>query len=247
MIFTNIVYFFTGKILPGYKINKNDIVIDIGSGDKPFWRANVFLDNLSLDNLQRSTYSDTIKNLGNFVNGDITKKTPFKNKIFDFSFCSHVLEHVENPDLAIKEIMRISKAGYIEVPNGLLEYMMPFSTHLWFIFLSNKKLYFLRKGAKLHEVLTENSIHYSYLPHKMKNPFIRLYWKNKIDYEIIDLCNDVQKFTPPSFAKMKKETAAKKSLLELLSQKGYLLLVRLMRKIYLINNDTALDHISNNR
>lgn len=237
MIFTNILYFITGKILPGYKINKNDLVIDIGSGDKPFWRANVFLDNLSLDNLQRSTYRDTIKNIGNFVNGDITEKTKFKNKVFDFSFCSHVLEHVENPDPAIKEIMRISKAGYIEVPNGLLEYMKPFSTHLWFIFLSNKKLYFLRKSAKLHEVLINNSIYYSYLPYKVKNPFIRLYWKNKIDYEIIDVCNDVKQFTPPSFKKLRKKVINEISLPNTLSQHGYLLLIKCMRKIFQVNTN----------
>ncbi|HXT85222.1 MAG TPA: methyltransferase domain-containing protein, partial [Verrucomicrobiae bacterium] len=96
--------FIDRKIIPGFKIKKQDLVIDIGSGDKPFWRGDVFLDNLNLDNKQRITGKDIIHNLGTFVNGDITK-TKFKNKTFDFSFCSHLLEHVEHPDLAIKEIV----------------------------------------------------------------------------------------------------------------------------------------------
>ena len=242
MILRSLLYFYQRKILPGFKAKKYDVVIDIGSGDKPFWRANVFLDNLSLDNLQRSTYGETIKGFGNFVDGDITK-TKFKDKVFDFSFCSHVLEHVENPDLAIKEIMRISKAGYIEVPNGLLEYMKPFSTHLWFIFLSNKKLYFLRKSSKLHEVLTNNSINYSYLPHKVRDPFIRLYWKNKIEYEIIDICNDVKQFTPSSFKNLRVKVINEIFLPNSLSQHGYLLLIKVMRKVFQVNTIYQKNHL----
>lgn len=36
-VFLNL--FIRGKILPGFAINKNDLVIDIGCGDKPFWCA----------------------------------------------------------------------------------------------------------------------------------------------------------------------------------------------------------------
>lgn len=104
----------------------------MGCGDKPFWRADVYLDKLSLGNEQRFSSSDVTKDFGLFIDSDITN-TPFKNKVFDFSFCSHVLEHVEKPDLAIKEIVRISKAGYIEVPDGINEMLFPFHSHLWFI------------------------------------------------------------------------------------------------------------------
>jgi ubiquinone/menaquinone biosynthesis C-methylase UbiE len=98
MLLYPIKYFWDRKIVPGFKIKKNDLVLDIGSGDKPFWRGNVFLDNLELKNLHRHTDTQTIKDLGLFVNGDITK-TKFKNKAFDFSFCTHLLEHVDRPDL----------------------------------------------------------------------------------------------------------------------------------------------------
>lgn len=36
---------------------------------------------------------------------------PFDDKYFDFFLCSHVLEHVENDDRAIKELYRITKPG----------------------------------------------------------------------------------------------------------------------------------------
>ena len=36
---------------------------------------------------------------------------PFEDNSFDFFICSHVLEHVENDDLAISELFRITKKG----------------------------------------------------------------------------------------------------------------------------------------
>lgn len=70
--------FFNRKILPGFKNRKNDLAIDIGWGDKPSWRGDVFFDNLQLDNKQRISGSDTIHDLGLFVDGDITKTKLFK-------------------------------------------------------------------------------------------------------------------------------------------------------------------------
>jgi SAM-dependent methyltransferase len=36
---------------------------------------------------------------------------PFNNNSFDFFLCSHVLEHVEDDDLAISELFRVTKKG----------------------------------------------------------------------------------------------------------------------------------------
>lgn len=246
MILETIVYFYNRKVYPGFKIGKDKLVIDIGSGDKPFWRANVFLDNLSLDNLQRSTFGHTIKNIGNFVNADITK-TNFKDKVFDFSFCSHVLEHVTKPDLAIKEIVRISKGGYIEIPNGLMEYIKPFPTHLWFIFTIKNKLVFVRKSKRLHKILSINSERFPDLLTKMKSPFICMYWKGKIEYEIIDSGSSFKNFFPPSIKKAKKETRRKQSFEEILSQKGYMLFIKFIRNMYIKKNNALLKDLLKNQ
>lgn len=239
MFIDTVIYFIKRKFLPGYKVGKDDLVIDIGSGDKPFWRANVFLDKLSLANFQRSTHKDSIRTLGNFIDGDIVN-THFKDRVFDFSFCSHVLEHVRRPDLAVKEITRISKAGYVEVPNGLLEYIKPFPTHLWFVFLHNNKLIFFRKTDKLHRVLAENSCNYSFLLNKIKNPFIRLYWKDKIDYEIIDADSHLKKFIPSSIKSVQQEKEIDNSFLFLLSKKTYLFFVKLLRKIHGVDKNLSM-------
>lgn len=177
-----------GKILPGFKPSKDDLVIDLGSGDKPFWRADVCLDNLSLGDEQRFSFTKVVQNFGLFVNSDISK-TPFENQTFDFSFCSHVLEHVEDPEIAIKEIMRISKKGYIEIPNGLSELLFPYQSHLWLVFLEKSKLVFIRKNKSLHEALANQSSKYLYLTKILRTPVIYYYWKSKINYKVI---NDIK-------------------------------------------------------
>lgn len=40
----------------------------------------------------------------------------FRDKEFDFVYCSHVLEHVRDPAKACAELMRIGKRGFIETP-----------------------------------------------------------------------------------------------------------------------------------
>ena len=47
------------------------------------------------------------------------KKLPFRDNEFDFVITSHVIEHVNDFQFFIKEIERISKQGYIELPTRL--------------------------------------------------------------------------------------------------------------------------------
>lgn len=219
--------FFESKIYPGFKIKRGEVVVDLGSGDKPFWRADVFLDKLALGNEQRFSSSDIIKDLGLFVDGDITK-TPFKDKAFDFSFCSHVLEHIERPDLAIKEILRISDRGFIEVPDGMIEMMAPYQSHLWFVFFNNNQLIFLRKSKQMHSALEENNLKYQYLAKYLKKHFIRLYWRKDIKYKIIDKLPESEKF---------RAVNEEEIIQSFFIHKLYLNITSLLRNLRYVNND----------
>jgi len=193
MKINDVIYFIKRKVIPGFKIPKNALVIDLGSGDKPFWRADVYADKLDLADNQRATKSRTLTGFGYFIDSDLSK-TPFKDKAFDFSFCSHVLEHVEDPKKVIKEMMRISKSGYIEVPNGIFDSINPFPTHLWLIYLNDNKFVFVRKDKKMTEILKKNGENFKFLSKKVKDPFIRVYWKDEINYEIIDSLNQIDNY-----------------------------------------------------
>lgn len=219
-IYSKIFYFYSRKILPGFKIKKNAHVIDVGSGDKPFWRADVYVDDLSLGDVQRASHTKTIHNLGKFVDANVNK-LPFKNNAFDFSFCSHLLEHVEDPAKAIKEITRVSKAGYIEMPNGIIETVQPFVSHLWFVYRNKDKLIFVRKSNKIHQVLLENGKSFFDTINKENDPFIRMYWKKMVEVEVIDDLKKVDKYKVPKGFKTSKS-----------SSNNYLLFVRILRALF---------------
>lgn len=48
-------------------------------------------------------------------------RLPFADGEFDFSICSHTLEDLIDPSHLINELLRVSRAGYIEVPSRLTE------------------------------------------------------------------------------------------------------------------------------
>ena len=55
---------------------------------------------------------------------------PFPDKSFDFIIAFHVLEHMSDPKSFLSELQRVGKAGYIEVPSGLFERLVPYDVHL---------------------------------------------------------------------------------------------------------------------
>jgi ubiquinone/menaquinone biosynthesis C-methylase UbiE len=69
-----------------------------------------------------------------FVQGN-AEHTSFRSFEFDFVIASHVMEHVENPHQLARELARIGKRGYIEVPTPLtdnLVYGNP-ALHPWWV------------------------------------------------------------------------------------------------------------------
>jgi hypothetical protein len=84
---------------------------------------------------------------------------PFKDKEFDFSLCSHVLEDVRDPLWVCSELIRVSRSGYIEIPSRLYETTFDLeikdlagaSHHRWLVDLDDKKnLRFTFKYMHVH-------------------------------------------------------------------------------------------------
>jgi len=96
-----------------FHINQNERVLDIGSGGDPFPYAHVLVDRF----LGPSRHRDgpLVRKGKPFVLADV-HNLPFPDKCFDFVYCSHLLEHVDDPIQACAEIIRVGKRGYIETP-----------------------------------------------------------------------------------------------------------------------------------
>ena len=96
-----------------FDIKPNDRVLDIGSGGYPFPYATVLVERFLEQTRHR--YEPLVREGKPLVLADI-HNLPFRNKCFEFVYCSHALEHVDNPLKACAEIMRIGRQGYIETP-----------------------------------------------------------------------------------------------------------------------------------
>lgn len=129
-----------------YGIWEDDLVLDIGCGPgnpqigmaSEFPRADILVDmNLEL-----------IPVYGNgkakFVIADI-QNLPFKDKIFQFCWCSHILEHVDDPKQACNELMRVAERGRIKTPSAFLEMLGSLSYHLWLVTWYSNVLIFEKK------------------------------------------------------------------------------------------------------
>lgn len=116
--------------LPG-TIPENWVVADIGPGNYPFLRANLFIDwdSRVLDGLALEPHQTTLHDT--FTNG--LEHIP--DKYIDYVWCSHVLEHVEDPEQAARILSRIAKRGTIVMPSVFKESLNDFEerTHRWFV------------------------------------------------------------------------------------------------------------------
>ncbi len=112
-------------------IKKEDRVLEIGPGATPFWRSDVFLEKKYYSKEEYIAQTGHVGELLTnkkvvFYEGDIF---PFHDKEFDYVICSHVLEHVQNPDVFLKEIQRVAKRGYLEFPTLYYDYIYNFPEH----------------------------------------------------------------------------------------------------------------------
>jgi ubiquinone/menaquinone biosynthesis C-methylase UbiE/MoaA/NifB/PqqE/SkfB family radical SAM enzyme len=99
-----------------FNIGSEDKVLDIGSGHLPFPFATHLAD-LTFDDNKVGRAGVPFKHVdGKPVYECNIENMPFTDKEFDFVYCSHVLEHTDNPEKACDELMRIGKRGFIECP-----------------------------------------------------------------------------------------------------------------------------------
>lgn len=73
------------------------------------------------------------------------ERMPFKEKEFDFARCHHVIEHVQDPDAACRELIRIARAGLLSFPPPQAEILFGRQDHRWFVFIDRGRLLFVRK------------------------------------------------------------------------------------------------------
>ena len=170
----------------------NGLVLDVGSGDKPHWRADVLLDWLPGKDsaAQRSGY-DQARVTRPLFHGDAAAM-PFADQVFDYVICSHLLEHVLDPAGVLDEMMRVAKAGYIEVPQAASAKIVDFPTHLWWVRLIDGVLDFEPKQARAFDPEIEDYLRRSgletcierVLDSRFEYRVVSLRWNHQIEYNV---------------------------------------------------------------
>ena len=189
------------------KKNSELKILDLGCSNVNFWpEANHFADIHDFEN------DFKIKNL-KFTRIEPDKKLPFKDKEFDYVVCAHVIEHVNDPIFFKKEIERIGKSGYIELPTRLNDNMVfgldeeIFGHKWWFEFDDdNKKLVFSKKINAIEQFVSVGSIFN--LTEIFDDSFIiQTYWNESIEMEKKDMYQLQKKI---SFLSLVKKYFSKK-------------------------------------
>ncbi|MCL6606406.1 MAG: class I SAM-dependent methyltransferase [Paenibacillus sp.] len=162
-----------------FDIKPGEKVLDIGSGGYPFPMATHLADLYEGETSHR--HEPLIKDGRPLIICDICD-LPFEDKEFDFIYCSHVLEHVEDPGKACEEIMRVGKRGYIETPTRMSDITLNFTKfqnhHKWHICLLENTLIFMewRDGEQRD---TGVDTLFLMMHSKYKNPFQDLVHNNR--------------------------------------------------------------------
>jgi SAM-dependent methyltransferase len=128
-------------------VTAGDLVLDVGSGDKPHWRADVLLDSYVAAEFGSQRVGGGAAALTRPLFVADAAAMPFADRAFDYVVCSHVLEHVTDPAAVIAELVRVAEAGYIEVPRAGACKIRDFPTHLWWCSLDGECLVFRAKEA----------------------------------------------------------------------------------------------------
>ena len=157
--------------------NKSWKILDIGCGYSAHKNASVVCDIQDLSNVYKE--KNFVKLTSNIL--------PFRDKEFDFVIASHVIEHVKDVELFIKELQRVSSKGYIELPT-ILEDNLVFENkknHLWHMEFDDDKnqLIVSKKIQFLEPILTVSSSK-KFLKYFRQSLVLELFWENSIEFTI---------------------------------------------------------------
>lgn len=177
-------------------VSDGDLVLDVGSGDKPSWRADVLVERyLGAEHAGQRSGGDEARVTRPLFDAD-ADDLPFADGAFDYVICSHVLEHVPDPAKVVAELTRVARAGYIEVPEAASAKIVDFPSHLWWVRLDEsttpQALVFTAKSApyfdaEIHDYLQRSGLERritNVLDSRFDHRIISLPWENTVNVRV---------------------------------------------------------------
>ena len=171
-------------------VDAKALVLEVGSGGNPYFRSNVLLD--AFEATQQRHWAPLVADRCTVLGA--VERLPFRDKSFDFVIASHVLEHSTQPEIFLQELQRVAKAGYIEVPDALMERLNPYRDHRLEITVRNGTLVVRKKASwradpelvELFESRGKQWISGETIPRHPFDFHVRYYWKDRIDFTVLN-------------------------------------------------------------
>ncbi len=188
-------------------------VLDIGAGHNPYAGATHILEIDPGPGRQRGGNPLQVPEQTRLTIGDV-QALPYRAGSFDFVYASHVLEHVDTPDTACQEVMRVGKAGYLETPSPFLEQGLALLEeepqehwiHKWFVFTDVGTLIFEPKTAETVQEFCScqdgqfmreffSSVHFGDAQHyfRRRAKTTWMYWRSRFGIEVRDKTVDCRR------------------------------------------------------
>ena len=164
------------KIFNKFDIPLGSVVLDIGSGAYPFPLATILTDRFLETSYHRS--EEIVLDERPFLLSDISH-LPFADRTIDFVYCSHILEHIDDPLQACSEIVRVGKRGYIETPTLGKDMLFSWAKgmHKWHVMcIANKLIFFEYSKRQLGGVQSDAWRKAIFAPYH--HPMQDLYYNN---------------------------------------------------------------------
>lgn len=171
-------------------VNKEALVLEVGSGGNPYFRSNVLLD--AFEVTRQRHWAPLVADRPTMLGA--VERLPFRDQAFDFVIASHVLEHSTDPEAFLSELQRVARAGYIEVPDAFMERLNPYRDHRLEITVRDETLVIRKKAswqadAELAELYEANAKKYIAGEAIPKHPFafhVRYYWRGAIRARVLN-------------------------------------------------------------
>lgn len=166
-------------------------MLDVGSGNSPFPRADVLAEKFLVDDSNRFRGRKPILPAPTVACD--AEALPFADASFDFVVASHLLEHVDRPDRVMAELSRVGKAGYIECPEASYDKLDSPPYHRWFVEVRDGRLVFTQKDEAVFDrglkSLTREALYrdrgfWAAFWRRLERFFVMYPWEGSIDYEV---------------------------------------------------------------
>ncbi len=211
-----------------FKIGKGEKVLDVGSGHKPFPFA-THLSDIALEDDAYGRAGVPFKHIDNKPVYEFNvEKIPFSDNEFDFIYLSHIMEHVESPEKACAEVMRVAKRGYIETPTRAKDLWLNTalaSNHQWYVEDINGVLVFHEYDEKQLQGIKNDllmSMHLSPQSHREKAFSAMIYlkpwffntmfvWDDKFEFRVIRKNEPLKIFVPETQTVEKRSETEEKT------------------------------------